>query len=325
MQTPVILIIFNRPRLTERVFAEIANAKPRQLFVIADGPRRDRVDDDERCRETRAIIERVDWNCEVYKNYSQVNLGCGRRPATGIGWAFEKVEEAIILEDDCVPHPTFFRFCEELLEKYRNEARVMQIAGTNLVSRQSPLPYSYAFTTHLSCWGWATWRRAWKYHDMTCRSWPTFGQGNRLCEILRDQTLMNYYARFFDLAFRKKGDVDFWDYQWLFACWNQGGLSVAPNRTLITNIGWGPDATHTFGEADKRANIPLGEMVFPLKHPPAVARDKFADRKFIEEVLLPYLPRPESLAQKLHQKAVNALPRQLRATLATARDRLRDL
>ena len=131
MRTPVVFIIFSRPDLTARVFAEIARARPEKLLVIADGPRPDREGEDAKCAATRAIIERVDWPCEILKNYSNVNLGCGHRPATGLRWVFEQVEEAIILEDDCVPHPTFFRFCEELLEHYRDDERVMHISGDN--------------------------------------------------------------------------------------------------------------------------------------------------------------------------------------------------
>jgi hypothetical protein len=131
LKTPVALIIFKRPDTTERVFETIRQAKPPKLLVVADGPRTDQPGEAEKCAATRAIIDRVDWDCEVLKNYSDSNLGCGLRPATGISWVFEQVEEAIVLEDDCVPHPTFFRFCEELLEYYRHDERIMSISGIN--------------------------------------------------------------------------------------------------------------------------------------------------------------------------------------------------
>src|SRR5262249_54066021 len=131
MDTAVAVIVFNRPEVTARVVNEIARAQPSRLFVIADGPRDDRPGEAEKCAATREVIERVDWSCEVLKNYSDVNLGVGFRPATGIRWVFEHVDRALIFEDDCVPNQTFFRYCDELLEKYRDDERVMHISGDN--------------------------------------------------------------------------------------------------------------------------------------------------------------------------------------------------
>jgi hypothetical protein len=146
LNVPVLLIIFNRLESTKKVFREIAKAKPRQLFVAADGPRPNHPEDIEKCRLTRAVIDEVDWECDVHKNYSDVNLGCGQRPATGISWVFEHEERAIILEDDCVPHLTFFRFCEELLERFHDDERVMQICGNNFQFGRKRTRYSYFFS-----------------------------------------------------------------------------------------------------------------------------------------------------------------------------------
>src|SRR4029453_18315014 len=155
LRTPVAFFIFNRPEATARVFGEIAKVKPARLFVIADGPRQSRLGEAEKCAAARAIIERVDWDCEILKNYSDVNVGCGIRIATGISWVFEQVEAAIILEDDCLPHQTFFRFCEELLEKYRDDEGVMHIAGNNLLFGRRQMPFSYCFSYFTPSWGWA--------------------------------------------------------------------------------------------------------------------------------------------------------------------------
>src|SRR4030095_10272355 len=171
-ETPVVLIIFNRPKLTEAVLNALALVRPRTLLVVADGPRPDFPGDPQACEAARAVIDRVDWNCEVIKNYSNVNLGCGRRPATGISWALEQVEEAIILEDDCVPHPSFFRFCAELLERYRDDERVMHIAGSTFRRHAMSTPYSYFFTQVTGSWGWATWQRAWRHYDASLALWP---------------------------------------------------------------------------------------------------------------------------------------------------------
>ena len=156
MTTPVALLIFNRPECTERVFAAIRQAKPSMLLAIADGPRPDRPDDIAKCAAARAIIDRVDWDCEVFKNYADTNLGCGVRPATGISWVFDRVETAIILEDDCIPHPDFFRYCDELLTRYRDDERVMHISGNNFWAGKYQHEDSYLFSRYTLSWGWAT-------------------------------------------------------------------------------------------------------------------------------------------------------------------------
>src|SRR5712692_5523584 len=146
LTTPVALIIFNRPETTARVFAEIAKARPSRLLLVADGPRLDHPEDVEKCTATRAIVEQVDWPCEVLTNFSEANLGCKMRPVSGINWVFENVEEAIILEDDCLPHPSFFPFCQELLERYRDDQRVMMIGGTNLLGEWRTGAQNYFFS-----------------------------------------------------------------------------------------------------------------------------------------------------------------------------------
>jgi hypothetical protein len=287
MYTPVVFLIFNRPDTTERVFAEIAKAKPSKLCVIADGPRVDRPEEAEKCAAVRAIIERVDWECEVLKNYSDVNLGCGRRVATGISWVFEHVEEAIILEDDCLPHPTFFRFCEELLDRYRDDERVMHIAGNSFQFGRTPTPFSYFFSRHFPSWGWASWRRAWKHFDLELKLWPMFRHTPWLLDILEDQRVIEHWQRLYDLAYADVENVNTWDFQWTFSGWVQNGLSILPSVTLVSNIGFSDDATHTKSRMDTRANLPTGEMIFPLRHPPYVLRDRKADQIFIEHVVAP--------------------------------------
>ncbi|MCX5679732.1 MAG: glycosyltransferase family 2 protein, partial [Candidatus Omnitrophica bacterium] len=172
LETPVVLTIFNRPDKTELVFNAISKARPRQLFVIADGPRPDAPGENERCLDARAIIERVDWDCCLRKNYSDVNMGCKRRVSSGLDWVFSSVEEAILLEDDTLPSHSFLFFCQELLEKYRYDNRINYISGTNYQLGKSRTDYSYFFSRYASFWGWATWRRAWRHYDVDMKSWP---------------------------------------------------------------------------------------------------------------------------------------------------------
>jgi hypothetical protein len=284
MCTPIAFIIFNRPDTTERVFAEIARAKPPKLFVIADGPRDDCPDDIEKCAAARAVIDSVDWECDVLKNYSDVNLGCGRRPAMGINWVFENTDEAIILEDDCLPHPSFFFFCEELLERYHDDERVMMISGRNGLFGQRQIAYSYSFRLLVSCWGWATWRRAWKHYDIEMKLWPELRNMSWLQDIFGDHRAVEYWRSILDRAHAGGGNVDYWDYQWIFNCWAQYGLGVVPDTNLVQNIGFGGEATHTKLVNDTRVNLPVAQMAFPLRHPPYVVRDREAERLLFERL-----------------------------------------
>ncbi|NMG11521.1 glycosyltransferase family 2 protein [Brasilonema sp. UFV-L1] len=278
METPVAFLIFKRPQTTEKVFEAIRQAKPPKLFVIADGPRAERPDEAEKCEATRAIIERVDWNCEVIKNYSDVNLGCAKRVYSGINWVFSNVEEAVILEDDCVPHPTFFRFCEELLEKYRYDTRVASISGSNFQFGRRRTNYSYYFSVYNHCWGWASWRRAWQHYDFYMKLWPEIQAKGFLNDILIDPQVVKYWSHIFQSVYEQPF-VEGWDYQWTFACWMQSSLGIIPNVNLISNIGFGLDSTHFIsGKVSPYINMPKEEMEFPLKHPPFIIRNMEADK-----------------------------------------------
>ena len=269
---PVAFLIFNRPELTRKVFATIAQAKPSKLLVVADGPRADVPDDREKCSEARAIIGRIDWDCEVLTNYSPANMGCRARISTGLEWVFTNVEEAIILEDDCVPHPTFFRFCKELLTRYRDDQRVMMISGDNFQMGRNRTPYSYYFSRFFHCWGWATWRRAWRHYDIDMELWPSLRDGSWLLYVLENKAQARTFLKNFeDVA----NGADTWDYQWVFSCMVRNGLSIVPSRNLVTNVGFSEDRTsvryHPLG------NLPTEEFEFPLKHPPFMVRQADAD------------------------------------------------
>ena len=319
LDTAVALIIFNRPDVTERVFAEIAKAKPRRLFVIADGPRHDRPGESERCAAARAVLDRVDWECEVQKNYSETNLGCARRVATGISWVFQHAEDAIILEDDCVPDPTFFRFCEEMLDRFRDDERVMHVGGGGYQLGRTQRPYSYFFSRHYPCWGWATWRRAWQHYDIGLSLWPALRDTGWLGDIMHDERLSQHWRRLFDLTHAGLENVNTWDFQWTFACWAQHGLSVLPYQTLVSNVGYRADATHTRHTSHPLANLSTDHMAFPLQHPPYVAADSEADRTFADHVIIPDLGRRPSLYRRLRNRFAAAMPGRLRKSISATR------
>jgi hypothetical protein len=307
LNTPVALLIFRRPELTARVLAAIRQARPRRLFVVADGPRPDRPDDVEACAVTRAVIDHVDWDCEVTKNYADVNLKCGWRVASGITWVFEHVEEAIILEDDCVPDPSFFRFSQELLERYREDERIMHIAGCTYRRETWPIPSSYYFSCFNGAWGWATWRRAWKYFDLGIKLWPELRNTSWLEDVLEDEIAVQAWASEFDSAYELVGDVT-WDHQWTFACWANSGLSIVPKHNLVSNVGCGKDATHTFDENDPTGNLPVAKMTFPLVHPPVILQDRDLDRRAVRESILPRLPQPAAKTNPLRLLASRIAP-----------------
>lgn len=272
LQTPVLFLIFNRPDTTAIVFEAIRAARPPRLYVAADGARANRPAEAIKCRETRAIIEQVDWPCDVRTLYRDENLGCKRAVSSAITWFFENEPCGIILEDDCLPAPSFFGFCEALLHRYADDSRIGQIAGTAFVDEEAaPAPQaSYRFSRHFSIWGWATWRRVWAQYDPNLKAWPEFDA---------ERNLNTAYPLASERAARRRecqsivdGKVDTWDYQWLFANASQSRLSIVPTRNLIVNIGFGAEATHT------RFRHPIAptirhETILPPQHPQFVIAD----------------------------------------------------
>ena len=270
--TPVVFLIFRRPDLTAQVFEAIRQAQPTKLLVVADGPRNE--EEVILCQKAREITEQVDWDCEVLRNYAEINLGCRKRVSSGLDWAFEQVEEAIILEDDCLPHLSFFRFCEELLKYYRNDNRIMVISGNNFQDGIQRSYYSYYFSKYGHCWGWATWRRAWQYWDFDPIKWLEFrdsGLINYVCEIPEEA---KYRIKIYDDLFLD-GNIDSWAYAWTFACWSQGALSIIPKVNLVKNIGFGQDATHT-KRMNKYSFLPTHD-IGDICHSPFVVRNVEAD------------------------------------------------
>lgn len=272
VETPVVFVIYNRPDPTAKVFAEIRKARPRNLLVVADGPRAEIAGDDEKCAATRAIVGAVDWECDLQTDFAAANMGCDRRMRTGLTWAFGKVGEAIILEDDCMPHPTFFRFSQELLELYRHDTRVFAICGTNFADGDGRTPYSYYFGRVGGIWGWATWRRAWDYYDYSMALWPEINEDRWMADLFEDRRLREYWST--ALREAAEGTQRAWSYRWAFACLIQSGLGIYPCVNLISNIGFEASANRTRDVDSFLANSPTEAMTWPLRHPPFVIRNR---------------------------------------------------
>lgn len=271
---PVLFLIFNRPDTTQQVFNEIRKTRPNKLFIAADGPRKNNSNDALLCQQTRDIVNLIDWDCEVHTLFREENLGCKFAVSSAIDWFFSHVEEGIILEDDCLPDQSFFPFCQELLERYRDDERIMMISGDNFQFGRKRDDYSYYFSRYAHIWGWATWRRGWKHYDRDMKLWPEVKRGNWLFDILLDRKIVNYWEKIFDQSFN--GEINTWDYQWVFSCWIQNGLSIIPDVNLVTNIGFGDRSTHTKVDTPF-SNMPVEKMRFPIIHPPFIIRDDVSD------------------------------------------------
>jgi len=273
--TPVALFVFKRPDTTRRVFEAIANVRPARLLLVADGPRPGKQDESEMCRQVRDIVARVDWPCEIATNFAESNLGCQERMISGLNWVFSLVEEAIILEDDCLPDASFFPFCEELLERYRGDARVASISGTNLVEEYVNTGDSYFFSQIGGNWGWATWKTKWQRFDRYLRDWPQLKRDRALSELF-DRKTASYWTWIFDDMYGNCGR-NAWDYQWLYTHLKENALVIVPHVNLVNNIGFGDGASHTV-DADPRFTPPVKMMEFPLRHPSSFIPLRSADR-----------------------------------------------
>jgi hypothetical protein len=256
MDTPVLFLIFNRPENTRLVFEAIAVVKPRQLFVAADGPRD--ATDEEGCRSAREIINEVDWDCEVTTLFRETNLGCKRAVSSAIDWFFDQVEAGIILEHDCLPTRSFFTFCTESLERYRDDERVMMVSGNNFQGgiRRGDACCYFSQIPHI--WGWATWRRAWAHYDVNMSVFLAWLQSGDAERAWPDRDVRTFWLS--KLIPTCEGQLVTWDYQWAFSMIRRLAFSVAPQQNLVSNIGFGGEATNTKNENDVCANVERHEM-----------------------------------------------------------------
>ena len=282
--TPVALIVYNRPDHLKQMLTALKLVKPTMILVIADGPKSDA--DRAGCEACRQLIAEISWPCEIRRNFSDQNLGCRRRISSGISWVFSQFEEAIFIEDDCIPHPTFFRFCDEMLAHYRNDERVRVISGDNFQFGNRFSTFSYYFSLMPHCWGWASWRRAWKYNDVEMRAWPAAEATDFPRSLLPTDKAVWYSRKAFSEAY--SGKLNSWAIPWEFSIWQTGGLCVLPDVNLVSNIGFGADATHC-KKPDPCANLPAEEMHFPLRHPPTVEHQLDADLAYYDRIVK-YVP-----------------------------------
>jgi hypothetical protein len=288
MHSPILFLVFNRPEPTRRTFEAIRAARPPRLYVAADGPRAGRAGEAERCEETRRIATAIDWPCQLTTLLRTGNLGCKQAVSQAIDWFFEQEEAGIILEDDCLPDQSFFGFCDEMLAHYAAEPRVALISGDNFQFGRRRSASSYYFSRYAHIWGWASWRRVWRQYDRDAAQWPKFRSENGLQRVFGNRTTeIQHWTRIFDAL--HAGQIDTWDYQVNLMLWTRGMLSILPEVNLVSNIGFGMDATHTSG-VNKFADIPSSRIELPLRHPAIIEADSAADDYTASQMFIRTLP-----------------------------------
>jgi len=266
--TPVLFLVFNRPDKTQLVFEQIRAIKPKFLYIAADGPRMNKEKEFQKCNEVRAIVENIDWDCEPKFLYRDENLGCSTAIVSAIDWFFENEEFGIIFEDDCLPDLSFFPYCSELLEKYKDDKRVMMISGTNLGMKSGSS--SYFFSKYGQIWGWASWRRAWVNFERNVQ--------------INDKDIK--YNSFQEKKFWKRNfSRIIWDVQWaIYSIWKNNGIAILPNVNLISNIGFDSDATNYTDENSANAKIRTSSIDFPLVHPNIIKINPEFDNKLFKQI-----------------------------------------
>lgn len=305
---PILLVIFNRPDTTAKVFASIRQAKPPKLYIASDGPRPSSDADITAVLKSRQIAQAVDWHCEVETLFRKKNLGCAQAVKTAIDWFFSKEDFGIILEDDTVPTSQFYPFCQELLLKYADDTRIAMIAGTNHLGYK-PKYASYVFSRNKACWGWATWRRAWKNMDFEMK-WRTSAFREN---IIKNMGLSDASYRHWTHALGciDKGQVSAWDWPWYFSIAAQSQLTIFPAANLVANIGFGENATHTKGIASD-VYLSVHDLEFPIVHPELICPDYTYDQLFEDvKMAIPLKQRVKSGIGKM-------LPQRLKKMIKAA-------
>ncbi|MDB4154680.1 hypothetical protein N9682_06090 [Candidatus Pelagibacter sp.] len=283
LKTAVLFLVFNRPETTTKVFEKIRQAKPPRLYVACDGPREGNNNDKQQVTKVCEIATKVDWPCIVKTLFRDKNLGCKKGVSTAITWFFEHEEQGIIFEDDCVPHLDFFTFCENLLDRYAEDERVSIISGNNFQDDKWRGNASYYFSKYNHIWGWASWRRAWKHYQGDIKFWPKWKNSKAWLNYMPDKVERRDWEKIFDQVYAEK--IDSWAYPWTTSLWYKGGFTATPNVNLVSNIGFGVEATHTLSEDDKHSNLPakeIGEIIHPAEIKRNIEAEKYNFNNFFD-------------------------------------------
>jgi len=286
---PILFLFFNRLSVTKKVFNTIKEAKPMKIYLASDGPREGDDNELEIVESVRDyVLSNIDWDCEIHTLFQNKNLGCKYACSRAVKWFFENEEMGIVLEDDTMPDKSFFKYCENLLNHYKNDKRIGMIGGHAPINNHNASE-SYYFSKYVRFWGWASWRRAWDHYDVELSNFDKLMEA----KVLSSSTLSSREERYWSKVAKKlsRGELDTWDFQWLLVCLSQSMLTIVPSVNLVSNLGFGPDATHTLNIDSAHNNGDSFEMTFPLSHPNFILYNKFFDEKLIESEFLPSFQR----------------------------------
>jgi len=273
--TPILLIAWRRPKETKQVITSLRKIKPKILFISCDGPREGNSSEYKKVKRTHEIIKKnINWDCEIKFQISKVNLGCKIGVTKAINWFFSNVNEGIIIEDDIVAHKDFYKFCQNLLEKYRDDKRIWCISGSNNQDNIIRGSSSYFFSKIPLIWGWATWKDRWEKYDINMSNWPEAKSTKIIENIFFDKLQKQYWEDKWEILY-KYGEPDTWDYAWVFTCVINNGLTIIPNKNLIMNIGFNENAYHTKWSRDLSKVESIGKV---LKHPKFIICDLEAEK-----------------------------------------------
>ncbi len=281
MEKPILLLLFNRPIETKILFDRLRLLKPSKIYINQDGPRINFLKDKILCQEVKKLIKDIDWQCDIKTKFSEINLGCRTSVSSAISWFFQNEEEGIILEDDCIPSKTFFLFCNQMLDRYKESNDIFSISGSNFQKKRIIGNGDYYFSKYAHCWGWATWKRAWRCYDNKMNFWSNLSKSNQWKNLNPNKYEKRYWSKIFDLVSSNK--INSWAYVWLASIWNENGKSIIPNKNLIVNIGFNEKATNTVTSS----NINIHEIEFEeleniINHPKNLDVNFEAD-KFVFE------------------------------------------
>lgn len=284
LRTPVLLIGFNRIGPLRQVFQAIREARPPRLYFAADGPRNE--EERVRCEEVRALAKEVDWPCELHTRFNERNMGLRKGVSSAIAWFFEHEEEGIVLEDDTLPVPSFFRFSQEMLERYRHDERIWVVMGNNLLDDWTgPVGGDYYFSAHGygAPWGWASWRRVWKHYDVDMHLWPELKGSPLLRDFFLNSREEDVACAIFDRV--HTGVMNSWSYQLDITRIANHALNILPHVNLVDNIGFGDDGTHTTGLNDPRNKRTAKDITFPLRDPRLIMLDARRDAEYFDRFI----------------------------------------
>ncbi len=282
LNTPILFLTYKRFETSIQVFESIKKAKPKKLYFASNAPKNNDTFEIEKVVKVRSLVDLIDWDCEIITLFRDVHLDVKESITFTIDWFFSMEEKGIILEDDCVPSETFYYYCQELLDYYENDQTVFSIGGCCFLEDESLQENEYRFSKHTYIWGWATWKRAWLNYDLKMEEWPKFKNSKDFKSIFKNYLIRYYWVNIFNLVYENK--IRTWDYQWVYSVWLNNGLSIMPNRNLVSNIGFGIDSNFTHDKTSIEANLKSFDFKLPLSHLDNKVLN-YNEQKFVEKYI----------------------------------------